>query len=46
MASQIGADTKDQARQALAFLPNEIWIHEKDSITWTFESTKFTPLYF
>jgi hypothetical protein len=22
--------------QALAFLPNEIWIHAGDSITWTF----------
>lgn len=25
-------------RQAVAFLPNEIWIHEHDSITWTFNS--------
>jgi plastocyanin len=24
-----------QARQAMAFIPNEIWIHQGDSITWT-----------
>jgi plastocyanin len=35
--AKVGADTKNQARQALAFLPNEIWIHEGDSITWTFD---------
>jgi plastocyanin len=23
-----------QARQVMAFIPNEIWIHENDSITW------------
>jgi len=33
---QVGAETGDQAHQALAFLPNEIWIHAGDSITWTF----------
>lgn len=31
-----GAQTPDKAVQALAFLPNEIWIHAGDSITWTF----------
>jgi plastocyanin len=24
-----------QAAQAMAFIPNEIWIHQNDSITWT-----------
>jgi plastocyanin len=24
-----------QAHQAIAFLPNEIWVHQNDSITWT-----------
>jgi plastocyanin len=24
-----------QARQMMAFVPNEIWIHQNDSITWT-----------
>lgn len=31
----IGAQSHDLGRQALAFLPNEIWIHAGDSITWT-----------
>ena len=30
----IGAQSGDRSRQALAFLPNEIWIHSSDSITW------------
>jgi plastocyanin len=33
---QVGAQTADKAHQALAFLPNEIWIHRGDSITWSF----------
>lgn len=32
----VGAQTDDKGIQALAFLPNEIWIHAGDSITWTF----------
>ncbi len=39
-ASQVqataGVQSQDQGKQALAFLPNEIWIHVDDSITWTF----------
>ena len=31
----IGAQSPDLGRQGLAFLPNEIWIHAGDSITWT-----------
>jgi len=31
----IGAQSQDLGRQGLAFLPNEIWIHAGDSITWT-----------
>jgi plastocyanin len=31
----IGADRADQGKQALAFLPNELWIHLGDDITWT-----------
>ena len=30
-----GAQSKDMGKQAIAFLPNELWIHEGDSITWT-----------
>src|SRR5215469_9409074 len=31
----IGAQSADLGRQGLAFLPNEIWIHAGESITWT-----------
>ena len=31
-----GAQSKDLARQGLAFLPNELWVQVGDSITWTF----------
>ena len=31
----LGAQSKDMGKQAVAFLPNELWIHAGDSITWT-----------
>jgi plastocyanin len=31
-----GQETPDRASQALAYLPNEMWIHTGDSIRWTF----------
>jgi plastocyanin len=31
----IGTQSADLGRQGLAFLPNEIWIHTGESITWT-----------
>src|ERR1051326_4377125 len=31
----VGAQSHDKGHQALAFLPNEIWIHAGDDITWT-----------
>src|SRR4030095_16787701 len=34
----VGTQTDDKGIQALAFLPNEIWIHAGDTITWTFEA--------
>jgi plastocyanin len=34
----VGAQSHDKGRQALAFLPNEIWIHVGDSISWTFNA--------
>lgn len=34
--ADVGAESHDQAKQALAFLPNEMWIHANDSIQWTF----------
>ncbi len=33
--ASVGAQSKDLGKQALAFLPNELWIHAGDSITWT-----------
>src|SRR5438067_1496014 len=35
-----GAQSRDQGRQALAFLPNEVWIHEGDSVTWAFPTAE------
>jgi plastocyanin len=32
----VGAESADRGSQALAFLPNEMWIHAGDSIRWTF----------
>ncbi len=31
----LGAQSKDMGKQVIAFLPNELWIHANDSITWT-----------
>ena len=31
-----GAESPEHAVQVIAFLPNEMWIHTGDSITWTF----------
>jgi plastocyanin len=33
----VGAQSDDMGLQVMAFLPNEMWIHEGDSITWTFD---------
>ena len=35
-----GAQSSDEGVQALAFLPNEMWIHAQDSITWTFAANE------
>ena len=32
----VGAETKNEAVQADAFLPNELWVYRGDSITWKF----------
>lgn len=40
----VGAENPDMGKQALAFLPNEIWIHAGDSITWTFASDEIHTL--
>src|SRR5260370_18619169 len=42
----VGAKSNDMGRQALAFLPNEIWIHAGDSITWTFPTDEIHTVSF
>jgi plastocyanin len=42
----VGAQSNDMGRQALAFLPNEIWIHAGDSITWTFPTDEIHTVSF
>jgi plastocyanin len=32
----VGAETRSRRSQALAFLPNQLWVHTGDSIRWTF----------
>ena len=44
--AKVGAETPDMGRQALAFLPNEMWIHAGDSITWTFNSDEIHTVSF
>ncbi|MHB8410891.1 MAG: cupredoxin domain-containing protein [Candidatus Acidiferrales bacterium] len=44
--ASVGAESNDMARQAAAFLPNEIWIHAGDSITWTFRSDEIHTITF
>jgi plastocyanin len=34
--SLVGAESLDRGSQALAFLPNELWVHAGDSIRWSF----------
>lgn len=44
--AKVGAETPDMSRQALAFLPNELWIHAGDSVTWTFNSDEIHTVSF
>ena len=44
--AKVGAETPGMGRQALAFLPNEMWIHTGDSITWTFNSDEIHTVSF
>src|SRR5207244_1627988 len=41
-----GAQSRDMGRQALAFLPNELWVHAGDSITWTFATPEIHTVTF
>jgi plastocyanin len=42
----VGAQSKNKGHQALAFLPNEIWIHAGDTITWTFPTDEIHTVSF
>ena len=42
----VGVQSEDKGKQALAFLPNEIWIHVGDSITWTFPTDEIHTVTF
>jgi plastocyanin len=44
--AKVGAETPGMGRQALAFLPNEIWVHTGDSVTWTFNSDEIHTVSF
>ena len=35
-----GAENHDKGHQVLAFLPNELWIHQGDSVTWSFPTAE------
>lgn len=42
----VGAQSESLGRQALAFLPNELWIHTGDSVTWTFDADEIHTVTF
>ena len=42
----VGAQSTDEGIQALAFLPNGLWIHARDSITWTFPAPEIHTVTF
>lgn len=44
--ASVGAETPGMGRQALAFLPNEMWIHAGDSVTWSFNSDEIHTVSF
>jgi plastocyanin len=41
-----GAQSSDKGNQALAFLPNELWVHVGDSITWAFPTDEIHTVTF
>lgn len=38
--AEVGAQSNDLGRQALAFLPNELWVHAGDSVAFTFATAE------
>src|SRR2546430_6308561 len=41
-----GAQSNDMGKQALAFLPSELWVHVNDSVTWTFPTAEIHTVTF
>src|SRR6266851_3224850 len=41
-----GAESSDMGKQALAFLPSELWVHVNDSVTWTFPTAEIHTVTF
>ena len=41
-----GTQSTDEGIQALAFLPNGLWVHVGDSITWTFPTPEIHTVTF
>ena len=42
----VGAESPDRGSQALAYLPNELWIHAGDSVRWIHTSTEIHTVTF
>jgi plastocyanin len=42
----VGAQSTDKGHQALAFLPNELWIHAGDTVTWAFDADEIHTVTF
>ena len=42
----VGAQSHDKGHQALAFLPNEIWIHAGDRVMWQWDADEIHTLSF
>lgn len=42
----VGAQNHDKGKQVLAFLPNELWVHVDDSITWMFDTDEIHTVTF
>jgi plastocyanin len=42
----VGAQSTDLGKQALAFLPNELWVHVGESVTWSFPAAEIHTVTF
>jgi plastocyanin len=42
----VGAQSSDEGKQAMAFLPNELWIRAGDSVRWSFNANEIHTVSF